>query len=487
MSRTPRIEGENLFYHIFNRGIEKRKIFFNDDDRSLLLDLMFETANEFNVEIHTYALMPNHFHFFIKTLEPNLCRFMHSSMNKFVKSYNRLNERVGRLFQGPYKAIVVDSNEYGHILSRYIHLNWARAYGNKRLSLEKRFNAINEYQWSSYRAFAGRESPQWPVKMKTILNDFGESTEQQHSNYAQYVKEGLLKEINPFADVVAKTILGGDGFVRSIKELLKNSKRHDETANQLALSILAPKISDVIHAVEAEYNTPADLFLTSRPVKNPKFKNVAEARKLFLWTAAKACVGRLTLKQIAFHAGDVSPAAVATARNRVDILKSSSDSINLHCNSILNRLNLSEAALPSDNWSNSFNQLKLYKSKFAHCLVPKDYPPNKSLGSWVAAQKLIFKNLDYSNNPILLHRLERLKSLNPSWIKNINENENENVWNEMFLNLKAFKRLFGNCNVPINWPVNSDLANWVALQRKKYYNKNLDSFCQEKLHDLGLF
>ena len=483
MARTPRIEGENLFYHIFNRGIEKRKIFFNDDDRSLMLDLMFETAADFDVEIHSFALMPNHFHFFIKTLQPNLCRFMHSSMNKFVKSYNRLNDRVGRLFQGPYKAIVVDSNEYGHVLSRYIHLNWTRGYGNKRLAIEKRFEALNEYQWSSYRVFAGLDSPKWPVKTQNILSDFGDSQLLKHSNYAKYVKEGLLKEINPFADVVAKTILGGDGFVRSIKELLKNSKRHDETANQLALSILAPKICDVIDAVEAEYNTPADLFLIPRPVKNPKFKNVAEARKLFLWTAAKTCVGRLTLKQIALHAGDVSPAAVATARNRVDKLKSSSDSINFHCKSILNRLNLCEDALPSDNWSTSFNQLQLYKSKFGHCLVPEDYPPNQSLGKWVAAQKLIFKKLDKFNNPILLHRFERLKSLNPSWIKI----ENENVWNEMFLNLNAFKRLFGNCNVPNNWEINPELADWVAVQRKEYYNKNLDSYRQKKLQDLGLF
>jgi len=483
MSRTPRIEGENLFYHIFNRGIEKRKIFFNDDDHSLMLDLMFETAADFDVEIHTYALMPNHFHFFIKTLQPNLCRFMHSSMNKFVKKYNRLNDRVGRLFQGPYKAIIVDSNEYGHILSRYIHLNWARAYGNKRLSLERRFNALNEYQWSSYRVFAGLESPRWPVKTKDILDDFGDSPLLQHSNYAQYVKDGLLKEINPFADVVAKTILGGDGFVRSIKELLKNSKRHDETANHLALSILAPKICDVIDAVESEYNTPADLFLTPRPVKTPKFKNVAEARKLFLWAAAKACVGRLTLKQIAFHAGDVSPAAVATARNRVDNLKLSSDSINFHCKSILNRLNLSENALPSDNWTTSFKELQLYKSKFGHCLVPVDYPPNKSLGNWVAAQKLIYQNFDELKNPILLHRFDRLKSLNPSWIKN----ENENDWNEMFLNLKAFKRLFGHCNVPSNWEINPELADWVAIQRKEYYNKNLDSYSQKKLQALGLF
>lgn len=484
MARAPRIEGENLYYHIFNRGIEKRDIFFNDDDRSLLLDIMFETAADFNVEIHTYALMPNHFHFFIKTLEPNLCRFMHASMNKFVRAYNRLNKRVGRLFQGPYQAIVVDSNEYGHILSRYIHLNWVRGHGKENSSMKKRIAALNEYQWSSYRAFVGLESPRWPVKTKNILADFGDSTKKQQKNYAKYVKEGLLKEINPFADVIAKTILGGDGFVRSIKDLLKNSKHHDETARRLALSILSPEIYDVIDAVEAEFNTPSDLFLVPRPIKNPDFPNIRIARNVFLWAAAKVCIGKLSLNQIAAHAGNISPMAVASARNRVDKLKKNDPRLASLCKNILNRLNLIESALPSDKWSDFFNQLQDYNNKFGHCLVPEDYPPNQSLGNWVAAQKLLFNNLSDSKNPVIQYRLERLKELGISCIKNNKKNDDRE---EMFLDLKAFKRLYGHCNVPKNWPVKPKLAKWVAQQRKNYSNNKINSYHRDKLQNIGLF
>ena len=482
MARTPRIEGENLWYHIFNRGIEKRDIFFNDDDRSLLLDIMFETAADFNVEIHTFALMPNHFHFFIKTLEPNLCRFMHASMNKFVKNYNLLNNRVGTLFQGPYKAIIVDSNDYGHILSRYIHLNWVRGHGKENFSIKKRLAALNEYKWSSYRTFADLEAPRWPVITKDILVDFGDSTQIQHKNYAQYVKEGLLKEINPFDDLVARTILGGDGFVRSIKDLLKKSKHHDETADHLALSILSPKIQDVIEAVEEEFQTPSKFFLAPRPVKNPKFPKIRIARNVFLWTAAKACVGRLSLKQIAANAGGVSPMAVASARNRIDKLKIKNSQIAKICKNILERLNLIESALPSDKWAAYFKQFEDYKNKFGHCLVPENYPPNQSLGSWVAVQKQFFKNFSNSNNPVIKYRIKCLKNLGVSWLKN---NKNNNDWEEMFLDLKAFKRLFGHCNVPENWAVKPKLAKWVAQQR--YNNINIDSYSRNKLKVLGLF
>ena len=479
MARTPRIEGENLWYHVFNRGIEKRDIFFNDDDRSLLLDIMFETAADFNVEIHTYALMPNHFHFFIKTLEPNLCRFMHSSMNKFVKNYNLLNNRVGTLFQGPYKPIVVDSNDYGHILSRYIHLNWVRGYGKENLSIKKKLAVINKYQWSSYRAFADLESSRWPVKTKDILADFGNSTQLRHKNYVQYVKEGLLKESNPFDDVIARTILGGDGFVRSIKDLLKKSKRHDKTADHLALSILSPKIQDVIDAIEAEFQTPSDLFLAPRPVQNSKFPKIRIARNVFLWTAAKACAGRLSLKQIAANAGAVSPMAVASARNRIDNLKIKDSQLAQKCKNTLNRLNLIESVLPSDKWAASFKQLELYKNEFGHCLVPNDYPPNQSLGSWVAAQKQFFKNFSNSNNQVIQYRIERLKNLGVSWME-INQNDD---WEEMFLDLKAFKRLFGHCNVPKKWSVKPEFAKWVAQQHKN----NINSYYRDKLQILGLF
>ena len=481
MGRARRIEQENLFYHVFNRGIEKRDIFFNDDDREFFLDVFFEAAEMFNVETHSFTLMPNHFHLFIKTLEPNLCRFMHGFMNKYVKDYNRMNQRVGRLFQGPYKAIVVDSNNYGHVLSRYIHLNCVRGHGREKVSVKKRLKRLNEFPWSSYRVFADLETPRWPVKTGEILADFGDSENEQHKQYAQYVKEGMLKETNPFADVVANSILGDEGFVRSIKDLLKKSKHHDASAAHLSLRFLSPEIGEVIDAVEGEFGVRSELFLAARPARGGNCAKIRDARRVFLWAAAKACSGRYSLKAIGAHAGDISPSGIAAARDRIDKQKKSYAVLAGKCKAVLARLDLDESALPADSWARLFKRLTDYKSRFGHCLVPKDFPPDPQLGKWVAAQRLICAKNHASKDPHVRRRINQLNELGVSW-KNI---EVKVEWEKMFQLLKAFNLLFGHTNVPNQWEQNPKLAAWAAVQRDAFNRRNLEPDRQKRLESLG--
>ena len=480
MGRSPRIEGENLWYHVFNRGNEKRDIFFIDDDRTFFLDLLFESAAMFNVEVHTFSLMPNHFHLFIRTLEPNLCRFMHSYMNKFVKGHNKANQRVGRLFQGPYRAIVVDSNEYGHELSRYIHLNWVRGHGWENAPMRHRLRALNDYSWSSYRIYAGLETPRWPVQTSEILADFGSTPKKQRKRYTRYVKEGLLKEIDPFANVVAHTILGGDGFVRSIKKLLINSERHDATAARITAHILSPELGEVIAAVEKVFSVPRDLLLTPRPAYCSDDTHIREARRVFLWAAAKACSARLSMGEIGASAGGISAAAVSSALHRVDEQKLSCAALAESCNAVLAQMDLDESTLPADRWSRMYKRLTDYKEKFGHCLVPRNFQPDTQLGKWVVAQRLIFAGMRTTNDPVLRSRIDKLDSLGFSWNLGVPR------WEKMFEKLKTFALLVGHCNVPANWELNPQLAAWVADQREAFRLHRLNKNHQKRLEKLGL-
>lgn len=480
MGRPPRIEGENLWYHVFNRGNEKHDVFFTDDDRTSFLDFLFESAGIFNVEIHNFALMHNHFHLFIHTLEPNLCRFMHGFMNKFVKIYNIEKQRVGRLFQGPYRAIVVDSNEYGHELSRYIHLNYVRGHGWENVSTRKRLQTLNEYPWSSYRVYAGLESPRWPVKTSEILSDFGATPEKQRKQYARYVKEGLLKEIDPFADVVARSILGGEGFVRSIKELLKGSEHHDATAAHITLRLLSPELNEVIAAVEKEYDVSRDLFLVPRPPRTNGQAHVREARRVFLWAAAKVCTGCLTLGEIGARAGGITAPAIATARKKIEKQKLTCQALTEHCHAILARMGLDETTLPGDRWSRMYIRLADYNKKFGHCLVPSKYSPDPQLGKWVEAQRGMIEDKHATDNPVICSRIEKLDALGFSWKRG----ESGSDWEEMFEKLKAFTVLFGNCNVPDQWDPNLQLSAWVTEQRKLAGQYRLEQKRKNRLNEL---
>ncbi|RLD09310.1 MAG: hypothetical protein DRI44_08795 [Chlamydiae bacterium] len=482
MGRPPRIEGEDLWYHVFNRGNEKRDVFFSDSERTYFLDFLFESAETFNVEVHNYALMSNHFHLFIRTLEPNLCRFMQGFMNKFVKVYNTKRERVGRLFQGPYRAIVVDSNEYGHELSRYIHLNYVRGHKWKNVSVRKRLEALNEYPWSSYRVYAGLEEPHWPIKSSEILSDFGATLEKQRKQYARYVKEGLLKEIDPFADVVARSILGGEGFVHSIKELLKGSARHDATAAHISLRLLSPELDEVITSVEKEYDILRDLFLVPGISRSNKLMHVREARNVFLWAAAKVCTGRLTLWEIGARAGGITASAIASARQRVENQKLKNSILSEHCRSVLARMGLEESTLPADRWSHMYMRLAVYNKKFGHCLVPYKYLADPQLGKWVQAQRAMIEDKHVADNPELCNRIKKLNKLGFSW----KLGETGRKWEKMFDKLKAFALLFGHCNVPNKWEPNLQLANWVNEQRKLAKQNRLEKTRKERLEELNI-
>lgn len=182
----------NHFYHIYNRGVDKRKIFDNDRDRFRFLKTMQVLNNTeatyqdlrlvFNpivdqslaltreekgkpwVRIHAFCLMPNHFHLLIEQIvDKGVTKFLHKISTSYTKYFNLKNNRTGRLFEGTFKAILIEKDEYLIHLSRYIHLNpveligpnWKEK-GIKNWTRTKRF--LSEYKWSSLPIYLGKKT-----------------------------------------------------------------------------------------------------------------------------------------------------------------------------------------------------------------------------------------------------------------------------------------------------------------------------------------
>lgn len=164
----------NGYYHIYNRGVEKRNVFLDPDDYKLFLYYLFiylapppvikttypELKNalklgNFNskVTLHSFVLMPNHFHFLIhQTEKVYLTQFMRRLTNAYTTYFNKKYDRVGALFQGVFKAVLIDEDIYLLHLSRYIHQN-------PLILLNKNEN-LEDYLWSSYKVYLGiQESP----------------------------------------------------------------------------------------------------------------------------------------------------------------------------------------------------------------------------------------------------------------------------------------------------------------------------------------
>lgn len=212
----------NSFYHLYNRGVEKRKIFIDKQDYSVFLSYLKEylspkhidelrkklenpyitpferdkilkqiNMNNFNNEIflHSYSLISNHFHLLIRQVSENsIDRFMNSLCLRYTMYFNRKMERVGKLFQGVYKAVLVKTDEQLLQLSRYIHLNPLSKIKLKGLS-PNQIEEILLNQPSSYLNYLGKVNQEWVIT-ETILSYFSKAN--PNFSYKSFVEGSIV-------------------------------------------------------------------------------------------------------------------------------------------------------------------------------------------------------------------------------------------------------------------------------------------------------
>ena len=152
MARSLRIEYSGAFYHVTSRGNERKTIFSDAWDLEKFLSFLESAVERHGALVHAYSLMGNHYHLLLETPNANLSRIMRDINSSYSTYFNVKWKRTGHLFQGRYKAILVESDAYAAELSRYIHLNPVRA---------KMCEAPEEYPWMSYKFYTEGNEPSW--------------------------------------------------------------------------------------------------------------------------------------------------------------------------------------------------------------------------------------------------------------------------------------------------------------------------------------
>jgi len=182
----------------------------------------------------------------METPSGNLSQIMHHINGAYTTYFNVKRDRSGHLFQGRYKSILIEADEYAKELSRYIHLNPVRA---------KIVEKPQEYKWSSFQDYIGAREPSEWLKREFILGYFGAKPSRSQKMYRSFVNSLLYKEYDsPLEDAIASTILGCNEFITYVKEKYINVKG---TAHDVpALKELAEKASmdDIFKAVDIEFS-----------------------------------------------------------------------------------------------------------------------------------------------------------------------------------------------------------------------------------------
>jgi putative transposase len=213
MGRPLRVEYLGALYHITSRGNERGVIFQDNRDRQTFLDIISDYHERFGILIHGYVLMDNHYHLIIETPKGNLLKVMHGINSRYTGYFNRKYGRVGHLFQGRYRAIIVDKDRYLVELSRYIHLNPVRA-----AIVEK----PEQYLWSSYRSYIGKGKEEDWVEYAWILSQFGKERGKARTLYREYTEKEIgSKSASPFSSLIGDVILGGEDLVKHVRKILK--------------------------------------------------------------------------------------------------------------------------------------------------------------------------------------------------------------------------------------------------------------------------
>jgi putative transposase len=209
MARKPRIHYPGALYHVILRGNARHDIFFDDGDRCRFYLLMQEGIERYRHRIHAFCLMTNHLHLLIQVADVPLSRIMQNLSFRYTRWSNWRKGKSGHLFQGRYKAVLVNADQYLFELVRYLHLNPVRS-GMAKDPLE--------FPWSSHRAYCGKENIPW-LSTDLTLSAFGKRRDTARRKFLQFVLEGLDEGHRPEFHGrigVDSRVLGDDLFIEKV-------------------------------------------------------------------------------------------------------------------------------------------------------------------------------------------------------------------------------------------------------------------------------
>lgn len=275
MARKPRIHYPDAVYHVILRGNAKQDIFFAAEDRYRFYLLLQEGVERFGHRVHAFCLMTNHIHLAVQVTDIPLARIMQNLSFRYTQWVNGRQKRSGHLFQGRYKAVLVDADSYLLELVRYLHLNPVRA--NMVVSPD-------DYPWSSHRAYCAVETIPWLVTEPT-LSMLATNRERAVQAYADFIRDGLGQERRPEfhgEGSVDSRVFGDDEFVERL----------------VGDALLSGRVSldDILSAICQRYGTSHDEL--ARPGKE---RVAASKRAMAAWIVQD--LPSVTLTELAERTG----------------------------------------------------------------------------------------------------------------------------------------------------------------------------------------
>lgn len=267
MARKPRLHVPGGLYHVMLRGNAGQNIFFDDEDRYHLYLLLQHGVERYGHRIHGFCCMTNHIHLAIQVAEEPLSGIMQNLSFRYTRWINKKQSRTGHLFQGRYKSILVDADNYLLELVRYLHLNPLRA---------GMVNNPRDYVWSGHRAYLGMETLPW-LETEWVLSQFAKRLNTCRQRYEAFVLEGLDEGHRPeFHD-------GGED-----RRVLADDQFLEQVLGKRVESWPEVSLEEIIATVIADYG------ISEQALRGPsRNRVVSEARAVIGWLSRRLGAGSI--------------------------------------------------------------------------------------------------------------------------------------------------------------------------------------------------
>lgn len=288
MSRPLRISYNGAWYHVINRGRRKERIFFCNKDYEDYLQLLQESKKLYELEVHAYSLMPNHYHLLIRTPQGNISRIMRHIDGVYTQRINKRHIYDGSLFRGRYKSIIIGGENYLKKLLQYIHMNPVKAGISKK---------PEDHRWTSHRVYLGQDQREW-METGFLISQFGKRRKEAISTLDNYVKRN---EDNELSELLDKTrwpaILGGESFKEKLRDYISVDKVDKVEMWQYRELEKSTTIEDILSIFARKCNIEKDkIYATNRG-------DLGLGRRAFIYLVR--CYTGKTCRELAAELGNV--------------------------------------------------------------------------------------------------------------------------------------------------------------------------------------
>jgi REP element-mobilizing transposase RayT len=236
MARKPRIEFEGAFYHVITRGNQRQKVFKDKDDLLKYLEILSNYKIRYKYFLYAYMLMNNHVHLLIETQGIPLSKILQGINQSYTTYFNRKYKTVGHLFQGRYKAILCDRDEYLLSLVKYIHFNPVRS---------RIVKTLDGYQWSSHHSYIKKADKVTIVDTDQVLRMFSEDKQRARKLYSAFMSDGQTVRKENIYSTIGQRILGSEEFLERVMEKYNGELKKEKREREYTLYEIAKGIEKV--------------------------------------------------------------------------------------------------------------------------------------------------------------------------------------------------------------------------------------------------